>query len=42
MNYPNFEPVGYQIWPMHQFLRKRSIKKFKRKLRAFKKKIQNR
>ncbi len=30
--------VGYRIWPTHRLLRKRSIKKFKRKLRVFKKK----
>ena len=30
--------VGYRIWPTHRLLRKRSIKKFKRKLRAFEKK----
>ena len=30
--------VGYRIWPTHRLLRKRSIKKFKRKLRVFEKK----
>ena len=34
--------VGYRIWPTHRLLRKRSVKKFKRKLRVFKKKICNR
>lgn len=29
--------VGYRIWPTHRLLRKRSIKKFKRKLRVFEK-----
>lgn len=30
--------VGYRIWSTHRLLRKRSIKKFKRKLQAFEKK----
>lgn len=30
--------VGYRIWPTHRLLRKRSIKKFKRKLKVFGKK----
>ena len=34
----SFDPVGYRIWPTHRLLRKRSVKKFKRKLRVFKKK----
>jgi len=30
--------VGYRIWPDHRLLRKRSVKKFKRKLRMFERK----
>lgn len=30
--------VGYRIWPTHRLLRKRSVKKFKRKLKVFEQK----
>lgn len=34
--------VGYRIWPTHRLLRKRSVKKFKRKLRVLERKYASR
>jgi hypothetical protein len=33
--------LGYRIWPTHRLLRKSSIRRIKRKLKAFKRKYQN-